>query len=161
MLIYQIVMTTGVVISIGDPWPGADGKPFAIKLQDGTSKKIPGIVFQILFVPDRVKNVEDSNGDPIVETTPSHYKIFMCSSDKHGGGLVNDRGVEETQAYTVYTSQVVMVGHVYQMREALEEIKELLEIQMENSFSEEEHDGGNNSQQQQLQPTRAQAPVES
>src|SRR5688572_832342 len=100
MVIYRLVLTNGVCISAGDAWPGPDGKPLTIKVKDQKDPvQIPGIVYQILFVPDTIHNVEDDDGNPIVETTPSHYKIFMCSNAKEGGGLVNNAGEEETQAY--------------------------------------------------------------
>lgn len=127
MTVYSLVLTNGVVIELMKPWPGPDGKPFMIDVQVNGKverQKLAGHVWQIVFVPDTVESFEDEDGNPIAETDPAHYKIFMRADG--GGGLKNSSGGEETQAYKIYASQVLMEGEVYDWQEALQEIAELL-----------------------------------
>lgn len=120
MLIYRLVLTNGIVITSGEPWPGPDGKRLTLKEGD-KQVVVPGHVWQIAFVPDTVETYE---ADGIAETTPAHYKVLMRADG--GGALKNAEGGEETQCYTVWASQVVMTGEVWEWNEALEEFAELL-----------------------------------
>jgi len=127
MTVYSLVLINGLVIKLFDRWPGPDGKPFHIEVEvNGKREKreLPGHVWQIVFVPDTVESFEDEEGNPIAETDPAHYKVFMRADG--GGGLQNSEGGEETQAYKIYASQVLMEGEVYKWQEALQEIAELL-----------------------------------
>lgn len=119
-VVYRIVLTNGLVITVGELWPGPDGKPLVVN-----GVQIPGEVWQIHFVPDIVESYEDGDG---AETEPAHYKVFMR---KQGGGpLENSAGGRETQVYTFYTQQVMMVGWVYEWDTALKEIKELMGLDL-------------------------------
>jgi hypothetical protein len=90
---------------------------------------------------------EDEEGNPVAETTPAQYRIYM--SAEGGGGLKIVNGDEETQVYKVYASQVVLEACVAGWREALEEIKEFLEAQIDASGNKVDQ---KTNQQQQAAP---------
>lgn len=126
MEIYRLVLTSGLIITQGDPWPDAKGKPLSFRVGE-KDVIVPGHVWQIVFVPDRVESFqeEDEEGPvAVAETTPAHYKVLMRANG--GGGIPQGDGTEKTQCYTIPATQVVFVGESWDWSEALEEFKILL-----------------------------------
>lgn len=134
MVVFRLVLTNGMVLTQGDWWPGPDGKPLMLP-KEGGKQDYAGKVLMIAFVPDLIENVEDEDGNPIGETNPAHYEVLMCGKD--GGGIKNAAGDEETQIYTIYTSQVLFVGKMAGWREACQHFSELIAASGANGASKQ------------------------
>lgn len=88
-IIFRLVLTSGIVLEIGEPWPGPDGDPdeaaeYTTTDESGAEKKGHLKIGAIFLRPEETETSEDSDDDGVVAHTAmvgEHYEVWSepCS----------------------------------------------------------------------------------
>lgn len=134
--IYRLVLTNGVVLTHGTPWPGPDNVPF----KDAEGNPIPNArIWLFAYAPGVFEEYEDDGTVFKREIQPAMYKVLMGVFDgsPHVRGVIDPQTKAElTHVYEVPLAQVLMVCRTQLLEDAVKEFTDL--IKEDNDMDEED-----------------------
>lgn len=137
---YRLILEDSV-LTLGDPWPGPDGKPMV----DGQGRVISGEICMIGYQSEVIEYDTDESGTQTTKVVrPERYMLLMRApksspTDRDMHGFKNPQSCdqckgkgcpscpEETQVYEIPASRVKIAARIQEFGDALEMFHDMLE----------------------------------